>query len=146
MATKQIPDSASRAAHIRLLEAHEVIDGEFQSLFRDHNITGTVFNAMRALIQGPVEGMRIRDVGCLLIKRVPDITRLMDRMQRDGYVTRVSNKADRRSILVRLTAKGKRKCESLYPGATKLHREQFGHMSERELKQLEKLLAKAMAR
>lgn len=143
---KQIPDSASRVAHIRLLEAHEIIDGEFQTLFREHGITGTVFNAMRALIQGPAEGMRIRDVGCQLIKRVPDITRLMDRMQRDGYVTRVTNKADRRSVLVRLTAKGKRKCESLYPSMTKLHREQFSHMSDRELKQLEKLLAKAMAR
>lgn len=143
---KQIPDTPSRAAHIRILEAHELLDGEFQQMFRDHGITGTVFNAMRALIQGPPEGMRIRDVGDLLIKRVPDITRLMDRMQRDGYAVRTSNKDDRRSVLVKLTPKGRRKCESLYPVVSRLHREQFKHMSERELKQLERLLAKSMAR
>jgi len=143
---RKIPDSPARAAHIRLLEAHEVLDGDFAQLFREAGITSTVFNALRALIQGPAEGMRIRDVGAKMIKRVPDITRLMDRMQRDGLVSRAVNKEDRRSVLVRLTAKGRRKCESLYNAVSKLHREQLKHMSERELKQLEKLLAKALIR
>ncbi len=141
---KKIPDSPSRTAYLTLMVAADRLHSDFAKLFKEHGLTATVFNAMRILIQGPKEGMRIGDVGQGLIQKVPDITRLLDRMQRDGYVARHRSKEDRRAVLVRLTALGKRKCESMYTAVSKMHRTQLDHMSDRELKTLARLCEKAM--
>jgi len=122
----------------------DILGGEFAKEFRRHGISATVFNAMRILIQGPDSGQRIGEIGEQLIQRVPDITRLIERMERDGYVRRQRDSDDRRAVMIRLTAAGKRKCESLYPVVGSSHKAQLAHMSERELKQLHKLLDKAM--
>ena len=124
--------------------AADRLHSDFAKLFKEHGLTATVFNAMRILIQGPKEGMRIGEVGKGLIQKVPDITRLLDRMERDGYVARYRSKNDHRAVLVRLTALGRRKCESMYAAVTKMHRTQLAHMSERELKTLTRLCSKAV--
>jgi len=141
---KNIPDSPSRAVYFSLMKSADIFGGEFARLFRKHGITSTVFNAMRILIQGPEEGQRIGEIGRQLIQRVPDITRLIDRMERDGLVRRTRDADDRRAVTIRLTGQGRRKCENLYPDVSKRHRGQLAHMSERDLKQLHKLLEKAM--
>lgn len=143
---KKIPESPSRSAYLNLVVAWDVLHGDFGKLFREGGITPTVFNAMRILIKGPKEGMHIGKVGGGLIQRVPDITRLLDRMERDGYVARSRNKDDRRTVTVRLTAEGRRKCESFYGEVVKMHRTQLAHMSERELNALSRLLEKAIGR
>ena len=99
---------------------------------------------MRILVLGPKEGMRIGEVGDGLIQRVPDITRLLDRMERDGFVTRLRNTDDRRAVTVQLTPEGRQKCESMYSAVTKLHATQLQHMSDRDLTTLAKLLEKAI--
>lgn len=141
---KKIPDSPSRSAYLNIVIAWDHLHGDFGKLFRDNGLTPTVFNAMRILIKGPKEGMRIGEVGDGLIQRVPDITRLLDRMERDGYVTRLRNTDDRRAVTVLLTSKGKLKCESMYAEVTKMHAAQMQHMTDRELSTLAKLLEKAV--
>lgn len=140
---KKIPDSASRTAYISLIATSDILHSDFAKLFRAHGITATVFNAMRIIIKGPKEGLPVGKVGAGLIQQVPDITRLLDRMERDGWVKRKRSMVDRRSVTALLTPEGKRKCESLYADVTRLHRTQMSHMSDRELKTLAKLLAKA---
>ena len=141
---KKIPDSPSRSAYLNIVIARDHLHGDFGKLFRDNGLTPTVFNAMRILVKGPKEGMRIGEVGDGLIQRVPDITRLLDRMERDGYVTRLRNTEDRRAVTVQLTATGKQKCESMYAEVTKTHAAQMQHMTDRELSTLAKLLEKAI--
>lgn len=140
---KKIPDSPSRTAYINLIATSDIIHSDFAKLFRAHGITATVFNAMRIIIKGPKEGLPVGKVGAGLIQQVPDITRLLDRMERDGWVKRKRSKVDRRSVTALLTAEGKRKCESLYAEVTRLHRSQMAHMSDRDLKTMAKLLARA---
>lgn len=139
---KKIPDSPSRSAYLNIVIAWDHLHGDFGKLFRENGLTPTVFNAMRILIQGPKEGMRIGEVGDGLIQRVPDITRLLDRMERDGFVTRLRNTDDRRAVTVQLTEEGRLKCESMYASVSKMHSTQLQHMSDRELTTLAKLLEK----
>ncbi|MDA0667281.1 MAG: MarR family transcriptional regulator [Planctomycetota bacterium] len=141
---KKIPDSPSRSAYLNIVIAWDHFHGDFGKLFRESGLTPTVFNAMRILVQGPKEGMRIGEVGDGLIQRVPDITRLLDRMERDGYVTRLRNTDDRRAVTVQLTRAGKQKCESMYVAVAKMHATQFQHMTDSELRILAKLLEKAV--
>lgn len=143
---KNIPDSPSRTAYLNLVIAWDALHGDFAKLFRGHGLTATVFNAMRILIQGPKEGMRIGQVGAGLIQSVPDITRLLDRMERDGYVMRSRDLEDRRAVTVQLTPEGRRKCESLYAAVSKMHKEQLAHMSDKDLLAMARLLEKAIDR
>jgi DNA-binding MarR family transcriptional regulator len=140
-----IPETSSRAAYFSLMTCADRLGGEFAKLFREHGITATVFNAMRILIQKPNGGRRIGEIGQEMIQRVPDITRLIDRMERDGFVRRQRSAEDRRAVKITLTASGRRKCESLYTAVADMHQSQLAHMSERELQQLNRLLRKAMA-
>lgn len=126
------------------MRAADILGGDFACLFRGHGTTATVFNTMRILIQGPETGQRIGEIGSQLIQRVPDITRLIDRMERDGFVRRQRDPEDRRAVTICLTSQGRSKCENLYYDVAKKHREQLSHMTERELTQLDKLLQKAM--
>jgi DNA-binding MarR family transcriptional regulator len=141
---KSIPESPARTAYFSLMKAADILGGDFARLFREKGITATAFNAMRILIQGPEEGQRTGEIRRQLIQRVPDITRLIDRMVRDGFVSRVRDRNDRRAVIIRLTERGREKCESLYSAVAANHEEQLSHMSERDLKQLHKLLEKAM--
>ena len=139
---KNIPDSPSRSVYFSLMKSADILGGDFARLFRQYGVTATVFNAMRILIQGPEGGQRIGEIGRQLIQRVPDITRLIDRMERDGLVRRSRDPEDRRAVSIRLTGRGRRKCESLYSAVSAMHGEQLSHMSERDLNQLYKLLEK----
>ncbi|MCP4092009.1 MAG: winged helix DNA-binding protein [Planctomycetes bacterium] len=128
------------------MKAADILGGDFARLFRQHGITATVFNAMRILIKGPEEGQRIGEIGRQLIQRVPDITRLIDRMERDGLVFRNRDKEDRRAVTIRLTDLGVGKCESLYSAVSMHHKKQLAHMNDRDLRQLHTLLKKTMDR
>jgi DNA-binding MarR family transcriptional regulator len=143
---KKIPESSSRSAYLNLIATSDILHSDFAKLFRAHGITATVFNAMRVIIQGPKEGLPVGKVGAGLIQQVPDITRLLDRMERDGWVKRKRSKIDRRSVTALLTAEGKRKCETLYADVSRMHKTQLAHMSDRDLKVLAKLLEKARER
>jgi DNA-binding MarR family transcriptional regulator len=82
-------------------------------------------------------------IGDRLVSRVPDVTRLVDRLEKGGLVERVRTPDDRRVVLVAITTKGLGLLAKLDGPMADLHREQLAHMSEAELKQLVRLLTKA---
>ena len=120
-------DSAtlSRDAYLNLVRAHELLVGQFDALFRAHGLTQTQYNALRILRGGPREGYPCQAIGERLLTRVPDVTRLIDRLEKAGLVSRARGKEDRRVVLIKLTAKGRRLCDSLDEPVEQLHREQF---------------------
>ncbi len=80
-------------------------------------------------------------IAARLINRVPDITRLVDRMEGRGLVTRTRSQEDRRVVLVSLTEKGRR-LASLNEDLLAFHAGQFDHMSGDELETLNTLLVR----
>lgn len=84
----RLQKTPTRAAYLALIQVHELLNSEFNALFREHALTGPQFNVLRILIQGPREGVPCSRIGDELIHRVPDVTRLVDRMLKAGLVTR----------------------------------------------------------
>ncbi|MEZ5977660.1 MAG: MarR family transcriptional regulator [Planctomycetota bacterium] len=125
------------------MQAHERLGGEFADLFRSRGITPAQFNVLRILVRAPKGGVPCSRITEELIHRLPDVTRLLDRMERDGLVTRRRCDEDRRVVKVEISAKGRKTCEGLYDAVSELHERQFAHLSARDVTALAALLAKA---
>jgi DNA-binding MarR family transcriptional regulator len=78
-----------------------------------------------------------------MLTRVPDITRLVDRLERAGHVYRERRfPEDRRLVVVGITQSGLRLLAKLDRPVIDLHQQQFRHLKRRELQDLKRLLAK----
>lgn len=139
----RLPETPARSVLMALIQAEEALSRPFHELFRDRDLTGPRFNVLRILLQGPKQGVRCGEIGEQLIHAVPDVTRLVDRMERDGLVVRHRDAEDRRRVYIRITPAGRKLCRGTYPQLNHLHRELLAHMSEKEQQQLNKLLRKA---
>jgi DNA-binding MarR family transcriptional regulator len=88
------------------------------------------------------QGVTCTQIGERIITRVPDVTRLVDRLAKAKLVRRVRNKDDRRVVELFLTAKGTALLNKMDSPLTRLHQQNFSHMNERELSTLIRLLTK----
>jgi len=132
----ELEDTPARRAYLALVQAHEKLVGEFADLFRSHGISQAQFNVLRILVQGPPRGCSCQHIGANLIHREPDVTRLLDRMEAAGLVTRERSTEDRRVVEVRITPQGRSVCEGLYPEVSALHEKQFARLSKTRTKEL----------
>lgn len=131
----------SRDAFLAILRAQDRLAGEFQQLFKTHGLTMTQHNVLRILV-GAKEPIPCQIVSERLIQRVPDVTRLLDRMEREGLVERTRSAEDRRVVLVTITPLGRERSSKLTKPTLALHEQQMRALSVAELSQLESLLEK----
>jgi DNA-binding MarR family transcriptional regulator len=75
-----------------------------------------------------------------MITRDPDITRLLDRLEKRGLVSRCRETKDRRMVLTRISPEGLKLLGRLDEPVQKAHREQLGHLGRERLKALSELL------
>ncbi len=128
--------TAARDAYLNLMRVHEHLGGQFAALFRDHGLTQAQYNVLRILSGGPKQGAPCQYVGDRLVNRVPDVTRLIDRMEKAGLVTRVRDSKDRRVVLIRITPKGSKTCDALRNPTLDLHVRQFQSISLAQIQAL----------
>ncbi len=143
---ENIPDSLSRTAYLSLVEAHEHLVGDFRSLFKQRGLTPTQFNVLRILVRAHEKGVPCGEISSGLLHRVPDVTRLLDRMARDGLIRRERSATDRRVVLAHLEQKGLRMCLDLYLPIASVHSRQFGQLEDSELRELTRLLRKTVSK
>lgn len=115
--------------------AEEVLKAEGLSLVQ--------FNVLRILRGGEAHGLTCGEIGGRLISRDPDVTRLLDRMERLGLVERARSERDRRVVLTRLSLQGRTLVDRLDEPLAALHRRQFAHLSSTQLQTLLTLLREA---
>jgi DNA-binding MarR family transcriptional regulator len=78
-----------------------------------------------------------------MVTRMPDVTRLLDRMEESGLVKRERSDEDRRQVGTQLTRKGRDLVDSLDDAVAKEHGERLGHLTRTQLKTLLELLTLA---
>jgi DNA-binding MarR family transcriptional regulator len=141
-------EGLGQEAHLNLLRTVSALECEFARLLKQHGLSGATYNILR-ILRGVAEGGTLKNgvpmqvVGDRLISRVPDVTRLVDRLERAGLVERVRTPDDRRVVLVAVTTKGLGLLSKLDEPMREIHQRQLSHMSEAELRQLIKLTTKA---
>jgi DNA-binding MarR family transcriptional regulator len=110
---------------------------------REFELTPAQLNVLRILRGAGETGLCRHEVGDRLIAQVPDVTRLLDRMEEAGLVTRTRSAEDRRMVRSRITPAGLALLARTDAPLDALHARQLGHMSEAQLRTLVELLALA---
>lgn len=136
-------DSLEEEVGLNLLRTNSVLGGQFDQLFRQHGTSEAQYNALRILRGAGGDGLPCLEIASRMIARVPDITRLLDRLDAAGLVARRRIPEDRRVVLVAITQKGLDLLAGLDKPMAELIEEQFRHMTKDELKELNRLLVKA---
>ena len=104
---------------------------ESHRLFRPHGLTGAQYNVL-ALLAAHEGGISQRELSDLLVVDRSNVTGLLDRMEKAGWVRRADNPADRRAYRVLLTAAGRRMWDRARPGYHEAVRQVVGQLGERE--------------
>ncbi len=110
-----------------------VLEHELNDVLKPHGLTLTQYNVLRILRGAGENGLCGREVGERLISRVPDVSRLLERMEDVGIVRRERDDNDRRHVTARITESGRRLLESVTPQLEAVERARFGRLSESAL-------------
>jgi len=100
---------------------------------------------LRILRRAP-DGLSCGEIANRMITRDPDITRLLDRLEKRGLISRCREARDRRTVLVRITPAGLELAAELDEPVQSAHRAQLGHLGEKRLRELSELLAACRSR
>src|SRR5215213_597741 len=127
-------------AQLNMVRTANVLSDAFEQMLKPYGITGTQYNVLRILRGAEPEGLCRNEVSQRLLNRMPDATRLLDRMEESGLVTRERSTSDRRLVTTRITGKGRQIVDDLDEAADEQHEKALGHMTEKQLHQLIDLL------
>jgi len=137
-------ESAPARAYLALVRAFEALSADISQFFHDRGVTPQQFNVLRILADDAEgAGLRCSSISERLINRVPDITRLLDRLERSGLVERHRDPNDRRVVRAALTSEGHALVERMEAPLDEAFHALFDHLDEDELDQLTQLLKKA---
>ena len=114
-----------------------------QQALKPYGITATQYNALRILRGAIPDGLTCSELGDRLVTGDPDITRLLDRMARQGLVRRQRSERDRRVVLTVITCQGLTLLKDLAPRMDEQVEKQMAHMQPGQLHALINLLEEA---
>ena len=132
--------SREQEAYLSLLRTADALQSQVEARLKEFGLTGTQYNALRILRGAGPEGLPCREIGERMITHDPDITRLLNRLEDRGYVSRTRAKDDRRVVYGRITAGGLKLLREMDGPVEKYGREILRHVGQEKLKQLIELL------
>lgn len=117
-----------------------------ERLLKPHGLSPAQYNVLRILRGAGPEGLSCREVAARMVTRDPDMTRLLDRLEKQGLLSRERRKDDRRVVTTRITPQGLDLLQRLDQPLRELHRRQLRHIPAARLKALAGLLDEVRAR
>ena len=131
--------SLAEEAVVTLLGTADRVRSALSLVVDAHGITLQQYNVLR-ILRGAPEGLPCGEIGNRMITRDPDITRLLDRIEKRRLISRNRHDQDRRVVLTRITGEGLALLERLDEPVLDLHRRLFGHLGTERLEMLRQLL------
>jgi len=132
--------SLEQEAYLALLRTADALQSSVEAKLNEFGLTGTQYNALRILRGAGPEGLPCSEIGERMITRDPDVTRLLNRLEKRGLVTRVRAKADRRVIYGKITTAGLKLLREMDEPIEKHGRQILKHVGQEKLQQLIELL------
>jgi len=132
--------SLEQEAFLNLARTVACLEHQIAEVLRPHGLTPTQYNALRVLRGAGEAGLSRNEIQDRLVARVPDCTRLLDRLMAMGFATRTREEDDRRVVTTRITPAGRKAIEPLDDVLLEAHRRQLSHLGPQKLKSLIALL------
>ena len=141
-------DSPRQEAYLNLARTQAELSGPFVALFKKHRLSPATYNVLR-ILRGvrrfPEQGhdaLPCSEIVQRMVTRVPDLTRLIDRLEEKGLVDRRRGEEDRRVVRVRISTAGLHLLKKIDAPVAELHRNTFASLSGAEVAELNRLLEK----
>ena len=135
--------SLEQEVFLMLARLSSEMSAEHAELFRTSGITWAQYNALRILRGAEGKALACGEIGERMITRDSDVTRLLDRLEKQELVHRARDERDRRVVKTRITDRGLGLLAELDEPVAELHRRQLGHLGEAKLRRLLSLLEEA---
>lgn len=132
------------AAFLDLVRTADMLSRGLVKVLRSEDVSPTQYNVLR-ILRGTPDGLACGEIASRMITRDPDVTRLLDRLERRELISRCREAADRRSVMARITPEGLRVLARLEEPVQAAHRRQLGHLGRKRLRELTELLHAACA-
>lgn len=132
--------SLEQEAQLSVVRTASLLVDAFERMLKPYGITATQYNVLRILRGAEPEGLCRNELRDRMLTRMPDVTRLLDRMEDAKLVARARDSEDRRLVSTRITPKGLRLLDELQEPVTAEHMRRFHHLSKAQLKTLIELL------
>jgi DNA-binding MarR family transcriptional regulator len=127
------------AAFLDLLRTTDLLSRGLVRLLKDEDISSTQYNVLR-ILRGALDGLPCGEIASRMITRDPDVTRLLDRLEKRRLISRSREAKDRRTVVARITAEGLKLLARLDGPVQATHRDQLGHLGGNRLRALAQLL------
>jgi DNA-binding MarR family transcriptional regulator len=134
--------SPEEAAFLDLLRTTDMLSRGLVTILKPEDLSSTQYNVLR-ILRGALEGLPCGEIAKRMITRDPDITRLLDRLEKFRLISRSREARDRRTVMARITGVGLKLLARLDEPIQEAHRKQLGHLGRARLRLLTGLLREA---
>jgi DNA-binding MarR family transcriptional regulator len=132
--------SLQQEAYLSVVRTTSALTDRVEELLKPYGISATQYNVLRILRGAGEGGLCRNELRDRMLTRMPDMTRLLDRMEDAGLVKRSREQEDRRMVLTQITPRGKELLSGLDRPMSDLHREQLARLTDAQLRSLIDLL------
>jgi DNA-binding MarR family transcriptional regulator len=131
--------SSEEDAFLDLLRTTDMLSRGLVQVLKSEELSATQYNVLR-ILRGSPGGLPCGEIASRMITRDPDITRLLDRLEKRGLISRCRETKDRRMVMAKITPDGLKLLARLDEPVQEAHRRQLGHLGRERLRALSELL------
>jgi len=124
---------------LELCRTTDILSRRVSEVLKAEELSPNQYNVLR-ILRGSQEGLPSGEIGNRMITRDPDITRLLDRLEKRGLIRRSREARDRRLVMAGITSEGLDLLRRLDEPVREAHRRQLGHLGRERLGALKELL------
>ena len=123
-----------------LTRTTDALQRQLVEVLKPAGMSLTQYNVLRILRGAGHEGLSCGEIAVRMVTRDPDVTRIFDRLEKRGLVTRNRDGSDRRVVTTRITDSGLALLATLDEPLQAAQKKLLGHMGEARLSELAELL------
>jgi DNA-binding MarR family transcriptional regulator len=132
--------SLEQEAQLNIVRTGAIIMDEIEQFLKPYGVTATQYNVLRILRGSEPDGLCRNELRHRMLTRMPDVTRLLDRMEEAGLVARTREDDDRRMVRSRITREGLRLLTAVDGATLEEHKRRFEKLNDDQMRTLIELL------
>jgi DNA-binding MarR family transcriptional regulator len=133
------PICLEETTFLELCRTTDMLSRRIAAVLKAEDLSANQYNVLR-ILRGAPEGLPCGEIGNRMITRDPDITRLLDRLEKRELIARSREAKDRRMVMARITPVGLELLARMDEPVRVMHRSQLGHLGRERLLALTELL------
>lgn len=132
--------STEQEAFLSVIRTAAALAEGLEQVLKPEGLSFAQYNVLRILRGAEPHGLCRNEVRDRMLTRMPDMTRLLDRMESTGLVARTRSESDRRIVTTHVTGHGMQVLDRLQAAVEEEHRRRFAHLGRSKTQMLVELL------